>query len=106
MKKLSFATTVFVHCLLMAISSHAQEITIPAEVQKSFAENFKNTKNSRWVQVKGAFVATFTEDGTSWKDPYFASDGNFKGVGKYITRDLLPMFVQQTIDGYANYELI
>jgi hypothetical protein len=106
MKKLLFAATVFFYCLLIAISSNAQNSTVPAEVQKSFNDNFKHTQYSRWVQLKEAFVATFSEDGTTWKDAYFTTDGTFKGVGKYITTDRLPMFVQEKIDSYPNHELI
>ena len=106
MKKFLFAVSVFVYCLLIAVSGNAQKISVPAEVQKSFNDNFKNAQYSRWVQVKDAFVATLTEDGTSWKDAYFTSDGTFKGVGKYITADRLPMFVQEKIDAQPHYELI
>lgn len=106
MKKLLFAASVFVYCLLIALSGNAQGIKVPAEVQKSFNDNFKNVQYSRWVQLKDAFVATLTQDGSSWKDAYFTSDGTFKGVGKYITTDRLPMFVQEKIDAQPNYELI
>jgi hypothetical protein len=106
MKKLLFAATVFVYLLLIAISSNAQGIKVPATVQKSFADNFKNVQYSRWVQIKDAFVATLTEDGTTWKDAYFTTEGDFKGVGKFITTDRLPMFVQEKIDSYPNHELI
>jgi hypothetical protein len=105
MKKLLFAATVFVYSLLIALSSNAQGKTIPAEVQQSFNDHFK-PQYSRWVQLKDAFVVTFTEDGTTWRDAYFTSDGAFKGVGKYITTDRLPMFVQERINSYAKAELI
>ena len=106
MKKLLFAVTVFVYTLLITISSNAQKVAVPADVQKSFNDHFKNTQYSRWVQLKDAFVSTFTEDGTNWEDAYFTNEGEFKGIGKHITTDRLPMFVQQKIDSYPNYELI
>jgi hypothetical protein len=107
MKKILFAVTVFVYTLLIAMSSNAQKVAVPADVQKSFNGHFKNSQYSRWVQVKDAFIATFTEDGTNWKDAYFTNDGEFKGVGKFTTRDRLPMFVQERIDNNpSGYELI
>ena len=108
MKKLIFAVTVLVYCLLVAITSNAQQgLNVPKPVKESFNANFKNSQYSRWVQLKDAYVATFSEDGTSWRDAYFTSDGEFKGVGKFITTDRLPMFVQQRIDNNpSGYELI
>ena len=107
MKKILFAVTVFVYTLLIAISSNAQKVAVPAGVQKSFNANFKNSQYSRWVQIKDAFVATFSEDGTGWRDAFFTNEGEFKGVGKFITRDRLPMFVQERIDNDpSGYELI
>jgi hypothetical protein len=107
MKKILFAFTVLVYTLLIAMSSNAQNAAVPAEVQKSFDANFKNSQYSRWVQLKDAFVATFSEDGTNWKDAYFTNTGEFKGVGKFTTKDRLPIFVQQRMDNYpSGYELI
>jgi hypothetical protein len=108
MKKLIFAVTVFAYCLLIAITSNAQKgLNVPKAVKESFNVHFKNSQYSRWVQIKDAYAATFTEDGTSWRDAYFTSDGEFKGVGKFITTDRLPMFVQQRINNNpSGYELI
>ncbi len=108
MKKLIFALTVLAYCLLVAVTSNAQQsLNVPKPVKESFNANFKNSQYSRWVQIKDAFVATFSEDGTNWRDAYFTNDGEFKGVGKYITSDRLPIFVQQRIDNdLSRYELI
>jgi hypothetical protein len=107
MKKQFFAVTVLACCLLLAVTSNAQQgINVPKPVQRSFNDHFKNTQYSRWVQIHEVFVATFTEDGTTWRDAYFTDEGEYKGIGKYITGDRLPMFVHQTIDSYPSYETI
>jgi len=108
MKKLIFAVTVLAYCLLIGITSKAQsDIKIPKAVKESFNNHFKNSQYSRWVHIKEAFVATYSEDGTNWRDAFFSEEGEFKGVGKFITRDRLPMFVQQSIDNNPrSYELI
>ena len=106
MKKILFAFTVLVFTLLIAISGKSQKKDVPFGVNQSFNDHFKNTQYSRWIQVQEAFVATFTQDGTTWRDAYFTSDGEYKGIGKFITTDRLPIFVQQKIDGYPNYELM
>jgi len=106
MKKIIFAVTVLFYCLLVSISSQAQEsIKVPQPVQASFIDHFKTSDYQRWVAVKDAFVVTFKQDG-KWRDAYFMADGEYKGLGKYITTDLLPVFVQQTISSnYPNYEI-
>ena len=107
MKKQFFAVTVLAFGLLITITSSAQQtINVPKSVKGSFEDHFKNTQYSRWVQIHETFVATFTEDGTTWNDAYFSNDGEFKGIGKYITSDRLPRFVHQTIDSYPSYEMI
>jgi hypothetical protein len=106
MKKIIFAVTVLAYCLLIAITGHAQHgIEVPQPVKESFRNNFKNSEFERWVKVKNAYVATF-EVGDKWRDAYFTEDGEYKGIGKYITSDLLPIFVQQTIStNYPKYEV-
>ncbi|HEV8285276.1 MAG TPA: hypothetical protein VGQ09_13260 [Chitinophagaceae bacterium] len=106
MKKMIFALAVFAYCLLVAVTSKAQPgLSVPDAVKKSFSTHFKNSQCSRWTKVQEAYVATFTE-GIDWKDAYFTDDGELKGVGKYITGDRLPMFVEQKINEYSNYELL
>jgi len=106
MKKIVFAVTVLVYCLLTAMTSNAQQgIDIPQPVKASFVNNFKNSEFERWVKVKDAYVATFKED-NMWRDAYFTEDGEYKGIGKFITANLLPVFVQRTLnENYAGYEI-
>jgi hypothetical protein len=105
MKKILFAATVSVYCLLIALTSNAQEV--PAEVQNSFNAHFKNAQMSRWVAIQDSHVATFTMDGQNWKDAYFTNDGDFKGVGRHITPDQLPISVQEKLNNdYSKYDLI
>ena len=47
MKKILFSSSVFIYCLLIAVSSNAQIADVPADVQKAFDEHFKNAKISR-----------------------------------------------------------
>lgn len=106
MKKLIFAATVLAYCLLVSISSNAQEgIDVPQPVKESFTGQFKNSDYQRWVKLHDMYVATFSVGGT-WKDAYFGEDGEFKGVGKFITLDLLPVFAMQSInEKYPDYEV-
>jgi hypothetical protein len=106
MKKILFSITVLVYCLLVAISSNAQVISVPAEIQKTFDEHFKNAQVARWVPIRDSYVATFTQ-GQAYKDAYFTADGEFKGVGRYITIDILPVSVQEKLtNAYSGYEII
>ena len=52
-------------------------------------------------------MATFTMDGQNWRDAYFTDEGDFKGVGRYITFDALPISVQEKLSNdYNNYGII
>src|ERR1044072_7383018 len=104
MKKILFSSSVLIYCLLVAISSNAQTTDVPAEVQKAFDEHFKNASVARWVPIQDSYVATFTQ-GQGYKDAYFTTEGEFKGVGRYISVDLLPVSAQEKINTYPNYEL-
>jgi len=106
MKKIIFAGTVLMYCLLTAITSNAQQsIDVPQSVQESFNSHFKNSEFKRWVMIKDSYVATFKAD-EKWRDAYFTKDGEYKGIGKYITVDLLPVMVQQTLtNNYPGYEV-
>ena len=106
MKRSIFAVAVLMYCLLVAISSNAQqEIIVPKPVKESFGARFRNSESERWVKIQTAYVATFKE-GDTWRDAYFTEDGEFKGIGKYITVEGLPMFVHEAISTqYPNYEV-
>src|SRR6266498_4505563 len=105
MKKILFSTTVLVYCLLIAFSSNAQGINVPADVQRSFDDHFKNAQIARWVPIQDSYVAAFTQ-GQGYKDAYFTEDGEFKGVGRYITMDVLPVSVQEKLNtNYSSYEI-
>lgn len=107
MKKILFSATVLSYSLLLAISSNAQGTEVPPEVLNSFNAHFKNAQMSRWVAIHDSHVATFTMDGQSWKDAYFTNEGDFKGVGRYITFDVLPISVQEKLSGdYNNFDII
>ena len=105
MKKILFSVAVLVYCLLIATSGNSQGTYVPAEVQNSFSNHFKNAKIARWVPIQDSYVASFTE-GQGYKDAYFTNDGEFKGVGRFITVDLLPMSAQEKLNSYSNYEII
>ena len=104
MKKSLFAVAVLAYTLLISMSGHSQ-VKPPEPVLKSFNEHFKNSRYSRWVEMKDVFVTTCSDDGTNWQDAYFTRDGEFKGVGKYISSDRLPRFVAQKIASYPDFEL-
>jgi hypothetical protein len=105
MKKFLFCGAVFIYCLLVANTGKAQATEAPADVQKAFNEHFKNAEVARWIPIQDSYVATFTQ-GQGYKDAYFTTDGEFKGVGRYITIDMSPISVQEKIkNAYANYEI-
>ena len=105
MKKIFFSGAVLIYCLLIAVSSHAQTIDVPADVQKTFDEHFKNASVARWVPIQDSYVATFTQ-GQGYRDAYITTEGEFKGVGRYISIDLLPITAQEKIkNNYGNFEL-
>jgi hypothetical protein len=105
MKKILFSGAVLIYCLLVTISSHAQLMDVPTDVQKAFDEHFKNATIVRWVPIQDSYVASFTQ-GQGFRDAYFTTEGEFKGVGRYISADLLPISAQEKINSnYSNYEL-
>jgi hypothetical protein len=105
MKKILFSSAVLLYCLLIAISGKSQAIEVPFDVQKAFNEHFKNADVARWVPIQDSYVATFTQ-GRGYRDAYFTNEGEFKGVGRYITVDLLPITAQEKLNShYSNYEI-
>ena len=105
MKKILFSSAVLIYCLLIAVSSHAQTIDVPSNVQRAFDEHFKNASVARWVPIQDSYVATFNQ-GQGYRDAYFTIEGEFKGVGRYITIDLLPVTAQEKIKStYGNFEI-
>src|SRR5438552_17499364 len=107
MKKILFAAAVSVYCLLIALTSNAQGTEVPAEVQNSVNAHFKNAQLARWVAIQDSHVATFSMDGQTWRDAYFTNDGEFKGVGHYITFDVLPISVQEILtNDYSKNETL
>src|SRR5437867_5807503 len=105
MKKILFPVTALF--LLFALSSAAQQTEVPAEVQNAFNTHFKNAQMARWVAIQDSHVATFSMDGQTWRDAYFTNDGEFKGVGHYITSGMLPISVQEKLNAdYSNYEIM
>jgi hypothetical protein len=105
MKKILFSSSVLIYCLLIAITSNAQMTDVPADVQKAFDEHFKNATIARWAPIQDSYVACFTQ-GQGYKDAYFTNEGEFKGVGRYISTDLLPISAQEKINSnYSNYEV-
>ena len=105
MKKILFSSSVFIYCLLIAVSSNAQIANVPSDVQKAFDEHFKNATIARWAPIQDSYVASFTQ-GQGFRDAYFTNEGEFKGVGRYISIDLLPISAQEKINAsYSNYEV-
>src|SRR6476660_1675796 len=105
MKKILFSSSVLIYCLLVAVSSNAQVTDVPSDVQKAFNEHFKNATVVRWVPIQDSYVASFTQ-GQGFRDAYFTTEGEFKGVGRYISVDLLPVSAQEKINNtYPGYEL-
>jgi hypothetical protein len=107
MKKILIIVTALFSTLLVSIGSNAQGTAVPSEVLSAFNAHFKNPQMSRWVAIHDSHVATFTMDGQNWRDAYFTNEGEFKGVGHYITFDQLPIGVQETLNNnYKDYEVI
>jgi hypothetical protein len=104
MKKIIFAVTVLVYSLLISITSQAQEgINVPQAVKETFTGQFKNSTFERWVKLHDMYIATFKE-GNTWRDAYFTEEGEFKGIGKFVATDALPMFAAQSIkEKYPDY---
>jgi hypothetical protein len=106
MKKILFAFTVLVYTLLIATSGKAQDKFVPPAVTKSFNEHFKNAQLARWTPIHNSYVACYSE-GQGYKDAFFTEEGEFKGIGRFITVDLSPMNVQSTLNNsYRGYEII
>jgi hypothetical protein len=107
MKKILIIATALFSTLLFSVGSNAQGTAVPSEVLSSFNAHFKNPQMSRWVAIHDSHVATFTMDGQNWKDAYFTNEGDFKGVGHYITFDQLPVSVQEKLNSdFSSYEII
>src|SRR5436190_12069941 len=107
MKKILITATALFSTLLLCIGSNAQGTAVPSEVLSSFNAHFKNRQMSRWVAIHDSHVATFTMDGQNWRDAYFTNEGDFKGVGHYITFDQLPISVQEKLNNdYNSYGII
>ena len=107
MKKILITATALFSTLLLCIGSNAQGTAVPSEVLSSFNAHFKNPQMSRWVAIHDSHVATFTMDGQNWRDAYFTNEGDFKGVGHYITFDQLPIGVQEKLNNdYNSYGII
>jgi len=105
MKKILFSSAVLIYCLLITVASNAQMTDVPSDVQKAFNEHFKNATIVRWVPIQDSYVASFTQ-GQGYKDAYFTTEGEFKGVGRYISVDLLPITAQEKMNAtYSNFEL-
>lgn len=106
MKKIMFCAAVFIYCLFVALSGNAQnKPNIPYAVKSSFNEHFKDVKEVRWTQLTTAYVACFSQ-GKEWRDAYFTDEGEFKGIGHFITIDLATSFVREKLSSYENYELL
>ena len=107
MKKILIIVTALFSTLLLSIGSNAQGTAVPTEVLSSFNAHFKNPQMSRWVAIQDSHVATFTMDGQNWRDAYFTNEGDFKGLGHYITFDQLPISVQEKLNAdYKNFDII
>lgn len=105
MKKILFTSSVLIYCLLITVSSNAQTTDVPSDVQKAFDEHFKNATIVRWVPIQDSYMASFTQ-GQGFRDAYFTNEGEFKGVGRFISVDLLPVSAQEKINSdYSNYEV-
>ena len=105
MKKILFTSAVLIYCLLITVASNAQMTDVPSDVQKAFNEHFKNATIVRWVPIQDSYVASFTQ-GQGFRDAYFTTEGEFKGVGRYISVDLLPISAQEKINStYSNYDV-
>jgi len=105
MKKILFSSAVLVYCLLITVCSNAQMTDVPSDVQKAFNDHFKNATIVRWVPIQDSYVASFTQ-GQGFRDAYFTTEGEFKGVGRYISIDLLPISAQEKINAnYSNYDV-
>jgi len=107
MKKIIFTITVSAYCLLITITADAQqEMDVPQAVKSSFNHLFKDVQASSWRQVFGTYLSSFNQ-GNAWRDAYFTKEGVFKGIGRFITPDLLPMMVKEKIDReFSDYGIL
>ena len=67
MKKILFASTVLIYCLLITVSGNAQTTDVPSDVQKAFDEHFKNATIVRLVPIQDSYMASFTQ-GQGFRD--------------------------------------
>jgi hypothetical protein len=106
MKKLAFAAITLIYCLLITSNVHSQQsLTVPEPVKESFAKNLKDATSPNWKRVLDAYVVTYY-NGSRWHDAYFTEEGEFKGIGNFLTFEFLPFMVQQTVKSHLNkYEI-
>jgi hypothetical protein len=96
MKKIFFTTAIVGCCLLRADINNAQDIAVPETVQFSMERKFRDAELVRWGLGRDAFVATLiTYDGRI--DAYFSPEGEFRGIGKMITEEYLPLAVKNKL---------
>ena len=105
MKKTNLIAAALTICLLAGINAHSQKsIRIPLSVKQSFENNFKQEAPLKWIQVQDAFVAIVQQNDQT-VEAYFTSEGEYKGKGRYVELNFLPMEVQEKIKSYSNYEI-
>ena len=105
MKKIIYSFTIFGCSLLFANSNKAQNITVPDLVQISMERKFRDAELVKWGPGRDAYVATLiTYDGRI--DAYFSEEGEFRGIGKIITEEYLPLTVKRKLAAeYAAYQV-
>lgn len=96
MKNIISAVTISA-CCLITITACGQKVDAPIAVKSSFYNHFKDVQTSRWTKTFGAYVSTFTQGG-DYRDAYFTSEGEFRGVGRFITLEFLPMMIKEKLD--------
>ena len=70
-----------------------------------FRKEFGASVKVSWEIIQDMYVGTFVEQGEE-KQVYYYSDGEILGLGKIISKDLLPATVNRSINSRFNSEII
>jgi hypothetical protein len=74
-------------------------------VEDNFKKQYGASVNVSWEIMHDISIATFTDQGEE-KQVYYFNDGQILGIGKAISRDLLPVMIKRSINQRFDSEAI
>ncbi len=84
---------------LVTLSSYAKTPNgekVDPRIESKFQKEFGSSVNVSWKVVNDVSIATFTDRGEE-KEIFYDGDGEILGLGKNITRNILPETVNRSI---------